>query len=64
MTVEHMRCQHLRHGTLAKHADMTLEAVPPGENTTSYSWHVSVELCVLCSGYIRGTLATDPVRAE
>ncbi len=49
-----MRCSHLESGTIPKHADLTLKVVPPEQNPTRYKEGLAVELCVFCSGYVRG----------
>lgn len=62
--LKRMRCIHLRVGTIAKHATMRVETVPPEENTTDYAWDIAIELCVLCSGFVRGKVSGAPVFAE
>lgn len=56
MATEKEQCSHLKLGELAKHATVRFETVPPEQNTTTYAWDTEIELCVYCSGYMRGAL--------
>lgn len=62
--LQRLQCIHLRVGTIAKHATMRIETVPPEDNTTDYAFDVALELCVLCSGFIRGKVSVAPIYAE
>jgi hypothetical protein len=54
------RCVHLQAKTEAHHADVVFTTLPPERNSTSYTFHDRIELCVFCSGILRGTLAGEP----
>lgn len=54
------RCVHLERGELVQHATMTFVTLPVGENSTDYVWEIQMDLCALCSGFLRGTLSGAP----
>jgi hypothetical protein len=54
------RCVHLQAKTEAHHADLVFTTLPAERNPTSYVWYDRIELCVFCSGILRGTLAGEP----
>lgn len=56
---ERKRCGHLVRGELAMHATVRLKSVPPERNTTSYQWDEEVDLCVFCSGKMRGFMLRE-----
>lgn len=59
------KCQHLLKKTLPKHSRLTLAGPDPGEeNPTDYVWNVEMELCVFCSGWLRGRLGRWPFTGD
>lgn len=52
-----MKCPHLEKAELAKHSELVFRTVHPDQNTTDYVWELDWELCVYCSGLVRGVLS-------
>jgi hypothetical protein len=41
---------------MTKHSTLTSETVSDELNATDYRWHLEVELCTFCSGFVSGRL--------
>lgn len=57
------KCQHLAADTLPKHSRLSIAAVGQSE-TIDYVPSVQMDLCVFCSGWLRGRLGRWPFTGD